>query len=451
MNFDVRYCSHHDTKGALQKLLGVKKVKHGGSLSGGSATGGSRSHGGMPSSISLDSLLEQPADAKPRGLYMHVPFCDRICSFCNMRRSLSQQNEVEAYGEHLIKEISRIKNTPYISSEPFEVLYFGGGTPSVFDTTMFRRLFTHIATSFPRTPHYEWTMETTLHNLNEEKIRVLNDCGVNRISVGIQSFTDRGRKLLKRTGDGAWAIKKLEALQRQFHGTLGIDIIYSWPNQTQSELQQDIDTIERLGIDSVSFYSLMIHQGSDLSNRIQEGMLTFEKTVAYDKALHNHFYQTMVDNGYELLELTKMVRPGADKYRYIDIRYKNADLFPLGTGAGGRVLGHGVYHMSSTMSMVQPPHREMDQYNLVTGLLQFGTYDAEAIGALLPEVSLKLIEETLRSYENLGLLKPCSETVTSAGARTLTADGLFWGNNIAVDLLTKLIQSTDGVSESEPA
>ncbi|AHC14035.1 radical SAM protein [Salinispira pacifica] len=441
MKMNGRFRSHHDTQAAVSKALENKQGKSGGppnrTLPRESSS--TEMKAAMANSLQFTDLLAMIPEDHPRGLYLHLPYCDRICSFCNMRREQSTGENLHAYARHLNTVFSSISHTPYVRSRPFDVLYFGGGTPSVLSNHDTSQLYPLIRKSLELAPGHEWTVESTLHNLTDEKLRIFSDCGVNRLSIGIQSFTDNGRKMLGRSGDGAWARRKFETIRGRFDGTVAIDLIYSWPGQSQEHLERDIQYIRELDIDSISFYSLMIHPGSTLSNDIDSGRLLFEKTDEYDRQMHNRFYESMLAQGYELLELTKIVKPGRDSYRYIDIRYQNCDLLPLGNGAGGRVMGHRVYHMDAERTMISPPKQEADRYNLLIGLLQFGNYHAEKIASILSGLSFEFIENILSEYESAGLLSRSDDD----GARRLSPDGVFWGNNLAVDLIERVIEAQD--------
>ncbi|MFW6291500.1 MAG: coproporphyrinogen-III oxidase family protein [Spirochaetota bacterium] len=416
MNTLNRYRSHHDSQAALARALGVE-----------------RTHG-QGASVTLEDLLRGTTPTRPRGLYLHVPFCDHICSFCNMNRCLSDTGALEAYSAEVVAQLRSAGEFDYVTSRPFDAVYFGGGTPTALLPAGLEAVLSQLVRSIPRDPACEWTVESTIHNLTPGKLSLLADAGVNRLSIGVQTFSDRGRRLLGRAGTGAWAARALEAVRREFDGTLGIDLIYSYPGQTLDEVREDAAMVGRLGIDSVSVYSLMIHDGSELSTRIADGELSFERSIDSDRRNHNELVDALAGHGLELLELTKMARPGRDDYRYIRIRYENADLLPVGTGAGGRIGSHRVYRVSPERTMISPTAPRYDELNLVLGYLQFGRYDVDALVELCGEPARETILSALREFHASGLLTPLGP-----GDYRLTPDGMFWGNNMAVDLLERIV------------
>jgi oxygen-independent coproporphyrinogen-3 oxidase len=265
--------------------------------------------------------------------------------------------------------------------------------------------------------------------------------GVNRFSIGIQTFSGRGRKLLGRTYAEEKALEELLALRSAFKGVLGIDIIYSYPDQSLEELSRDAELCVSSGVDSVSFYSLMIHQGSTLAQSIEQGETRFVRDIDSDRERHHLFYRRLTESGFALLELSKLIRPGTDAYRYIHIQYENGDLVPIGSGAGGRLAGLQIYSMAPGRRFVSPEDKTHDRYYRLLGELQFGSYDPARLARFLgsPEAE-KAVLEKIRELEGLGFLTPAPQ----GSAWSLTAEGVFWGNNIAVEVLRAAIAAQQG-------
>jgi oxygen-independent coproporphyrinogen-3 oxidase len=412
--FPERFRSHHDAEQKLLSALGSRPAQSDWSL--------------------LEKELRKKPAGKKRGVYFHVPHCDRICTFCNLNRKERKGADLDSYTDFLVSEIEVWGAYPYIREQPFEAVYFGGGTPTALSTEQIVRILKALRGSIPLSPDCEISMESTLHNLGPDKAAALEDAGVNRFSIGIQTFSGRGRKLLGRSGDGEGAAKELAKLRRAFHGTLGIDIIYSYPGQSTAEAARDAETSLESGADSVSFYSLMIQGSSSLARDIDEGKLRFTRTLESDRELHHTLYRLFMEGGFELLELSKLVRPGRDLYRYIRVLYDNGEILPLGAGAGGNIAGFGVYSMAPGRRFVSPGDRRYDFYHKILGLLQFGVYDPRIITGDLGQAAEHAVREKIEAYGTRGLLDP-------EGGFRLSADGVFWGNNMAVEILTAAIQN----------
>jgi oxygen-independent coproporphyrinogen-3 oxidase len=430
--FTERFRSHHDAESGLQALLGKPKGHMQRLLK-------------MKPWSSVEARLRKPpsADGGKRGIYIHVPHCDKICTFCNLNRTERKGADLDAYAAHIAGELQAYGAFPYIREQPFNAVYFGGGTPTVFTTEQFSLILDALHRHIPLAEDCEITVESTQHNLGAKKAAALEGMGVNRFSIGIQTFSGRGRKILGRTYSGEKALEDLQELRAAFKGTLGIDIIYSYPDQSIEEIDRDGEICVSSGVDSVSFYSLMIQKGSALSKFIEEGTLQLERTIETDRERHNIFYKRLIESGFALLEFSKLARPGKDAYQYIHIQYENGDLIPIGSGAGGRLAGFQIYSMAPGKRFVNPGNPDYDQYYRLLGELQFGLYDPSRMARFLGPAVERAILEKVRELSSLGFLVPASQD----GAWTLTPDGVFWGNNIAVEVLGAAIAAKKG----EPA
>ncbi|MDR3192019.1 MAG: coproporphyrinogen III oxidase family protein [Treponema sp.] len=425
--FTERFRSHHDAERSLEALLG----KPGGPL---------RRLLKMKPWSAVEARLKEPPSGKTRGIYIHVPHCDRLCSFCNLNRTERKGADLDAYAEYIAGEIKSYGAWPYIREQPFDAVYFGGGTPTVLNEEQFFRILDALHQHIPLAEDCEITVESTQHNLGAKKAAALADKGVNRFSIGIQTFSDRGRKILGRTYTGEKAQEDLFALRSAFAGTLGIDIIYSYPDQSREEISRDAEICISSGVDSVSFYSLMIQRGSALAKSIDQGEIRFARDLESDRERHNLFYKDLTESGFTLLELSKLARPGRDPYRYIHIQYENGDLLPLGSGAGGRIAGFQIYSMSPGRRFISPENDEYNRCYRLLGELQFGQYDPPRLARYFGPAVEKAIAEKIQELSGQGYLVPLPQS----SAWTLSPDGVFWGNNIAVEVLKTVIAAKKG-------
>ena len=435
--FAERLRSHHDAEARLAELLKPPGAGKRGHPGGGKTLRRIAGLLGLKPPALFEKRLRQRLLEKPArpgdgaGVYIHVPFCDRICSFCNLNRRERKGADLAAYTEYLLSEIQTWGAYPYIREQRIDTVYFGGGTPSVLGVAQLQSLLGALKDNLPLAQDCEITLESTLHNLGAEKAAALEAAGVNRLSIGIQTFSPRGRELLNRTHGAERAAAELEALRKTFSGALGIDIIYSYPGQTLEELRRDAEGCVNLGVDSVSFYSLMIHRGSSLAEAIERKRLEFQRDIVFDQERHNLFYRTLRAAGFELLELSKLARPGRDAYRYIHAQYGRGDLIPIGSGAGGRAAGFQIYSMSPGRRFVAPPDPRHETYRRLLGQLQFGRYGSPQLCQDLGPGGKAAVEEAIRSFVSRGLLE---------ADLTLSADGAFWGNNMAVTILEAAIK-----------
>lgn len=388
-------------------------------------------HSGHPkrskfsSESELFEFLETQLPSQKEGIiYFHIPFCDNICSFCSMNRT-KLDSELDEYCEYLLEQIELYSKFFYIQQKSFESVYFGGGTPTTLKERHLERIITAIKDRFKISPTCEFNLESTLHNLNLSKLNLLKDLGVNRFSIGIQTFSQKGRELLNRVHTKEVAIAHLTKLRDNFDGMLCTDIIYNYPNQTIDEARDDAKIVKSIGIDSTSFYSLMFFEGSELAKTHTDDYYDLDT----DKRLHHAFVDEMFnDNEYEFLELTKINKKSRDTYKYIRLSHAGVDILPLGVGAGGQLGSFGIYNMKKDMKMV--------------GILPEGDLNYKKFIALFqyPNVSFKDIKRYISkdSFDELFVfLKECEKNSLlnlNDNGFILTTDGVFWGNSMADEI-----------------
>lgn len=185
-------------------------------------------------------------------LYMHVPFCETLCTYCSFHRVTFQEDLAKAHFAALRKEAVMYKERGY----DFNSVYVGGGTPTVLidelaDTLNFIKELFNIK---------EISVETNPNHLNMDKMKILKETGVNRLSVGVQSFDDEILRLIGRYhkyGSGQQMVEKIAALEG-FFDTLNVDMIFNFPSQTESKLQYDLNVLRELKVDQITFYPLMV-------------------------------------------------------------------------------------------------------------------------------------------------------------------------------------------------
>lgn len=405
--FKTRYKSHHDVKDVITKQIGRRLL--------------------LPKSY-WELLKSDPIDIDG-GIYVHTPYCDKICSFCNMNRK-QIDNNLDGYTDYLVKEIYKYKNKNYIQKKEFSVVFFGGGTPTIFKPYQLEKILSALKETFTLTRNCEFTFETTLHNLTLEKLEVMEKYGVNRLSIGIQTFSNRGRKLLNRTYDQEWVINRLEELKNRFKGLICIDLIYNYLGQTLEEIEEDAKIAGKISPDSISFYSLMIHEGSKISKDLNSGEKAFDYTLEYDKILHDRFLSIMKEKGYSLLEHTKISK-GTDGYRYIKNIHELKDLIPIGIGAGGRVLDMEIYNLNKFITFYSRDSEKSMKMKKLSGITQEEYVKFSKIEEIVGDNFNKILKIIIK-LESKGYL------ITDKNGYKYTEKGIFWGNNISAKLVEEL-------------
>lgn len=370
----------------------------------------------------LKNFLDNNENNEDGCIYFHVPYCDNICSFCAMNRS-KLDNELDDYLEFLLSEIDLYKNTKYFKNKPIKSIYFGGGTPTVFKNHHLEKLLTKINESFNLSKDIEYSSESTLHNLNLEKLLLMQKLGVNRYSFGIQSFNNNARKFLNRVGDKNYVQNRIKEIKDNFKGTLCCDIIYNYPNQSIDEVLDDAKMTKELGIDSVSFYSLIYFENSHLAKNIDKDYYSLER----DKELHDTFLNAMLKNGFSILEHTKLVKN--DEYRYIRMTHQAKDILPIGVGAGGNIANFGIFNMNKNMKMLSFKTPRMKEFIKFYNLFQYKKIDLNLALSYLSDECKK---------EFLDFISKCKKAKyfdEKNGNLEFSFDGIFYANSISNEII----------------
>lgn len=394
----------------------------------------------IKTSVSLEEILSQENPKKNTVMYIHVPFCSKICSFCNMRRSLSKV--YEDYDKFLIKHINMIGNTIYGKTTTIDSVYFGGGTPTTMNEKQLAGVLNAIYDNFHINKNAEISMETTLTELTPEKLKYLKNYGLNRISVGVQTFSDKGRILLNRTGNGKFAKERILNYLDTGFKNVNIDLIFNYPYQTEDELREDMNIIGELDLAGYSMYSLILDNNSQLAKKVNQAAIKVKNDLKHDRYFHNIVVEEGEKHGYEFFEFTKMVKPDRDKYKYIKNRNTGEDTIPIGAGAGGEIMGAVGMNPIDIKKYIDSINnfkniqliqfsKDYEIIQKATKAVQFGKIDLSLVPAHLQDVAEKFLNQLVVE----GMLIKDDKTFI------LTKDGKYWGNNINKEYTELLINN----------
>ncbi len=192
------------------------------------------------------------------GLYLHVPFCKSKCPYCDFYSFSGKDTEKDEYTKVLIERILSSISTLHRKGD---TLYIGGGTPSVLGADNLKTLVDTCKNSF-LTEDAEITVECNPHGLNEDFFKTLHDCGVNRISMGLQSAVDSERRVLGRLSDRNQVENAVKTAQRVGFENITLDVMLGVPNQTEKSLNETLDFCISLGVPHISAYMLKIEENT---------------------------------------------------------------------------------------------------------------------------------------------------------------------------------------------
>ncbi|MEY2812113.1 MAG: radical family heme chaperone HemW [Bacteroidota bacterium] len=201
------------------------------------------------------------------GIYIHIPFCRKACHYCNFHFSTSLQNATDVL-QAIEKEIELRSGEV---TEEITTIYFGGGTPSLVDNTVIESLLAEIGRNFTINPNAEITLEANPDDISVEKAKSWKAIGINRFSLGIQSFEDDYLQWMNRAHSASQSFAAIEIIRETGFENFSIDLIYGTPGQTTEGWTKDLQTAIDLKIPHLSCYALTVEEKTALHNLIEKG------------------------------------------------------------------------------------------------------------------------------------------------------------------------------------
>lgn len=262
------------------------------------------------------------------GIYIHVPFCRSKCAYCNFF-SLVTEKKIYGFVDALKREILHRKN--YLAGEKIETIYFGGGTPSLLPTNYIGEILEIVNENFDVASNPEITLEANPDTVNKEQLSALKQMGVNRISVGIQSFHDDDLKYLGRKHDSRHALQIIDDLKSVDFDKLTLDLIYGIPTLNEEKWNENLDIFFSTGISHLSAYALTIEPKTILGQKIEKGELqdvSEEETIRHYEIL----IERTKEHGFEHYEISNFAKEGR-RSRHNSIYWKDVKYLGLGPSA----------------------------------------------------------------------------------------------------------------------
>jgi oxygen-independent coproporphyrinogen-3 oxidase len=279
-----------------------------------------------------DNPANLPPWQWPRAAYVHVPFCAHHCGYCDFAVAVGQDDLIDAYLAALETEMASLLPQP----QPVRTIFLGGGTPTHLGPEQLERLLTTVCHWLPLEPGGEFSVEANPEGLGDDKIAVLADHGVNRVSLGAQSFDAELLRVLDRRHSPAEVPHGFGRLRRRIV-EVSLDLIFGVPGQTQAQWTEDLTRTLALGPDHVSTYGLTYEKGTPLWKERQRGRILPLGEEA-ELALYEQAIDTLQAAGFEHYEISNFARPGR-RSRHNQVYWANEAYFGFGMGAARYVLG----------------------------------------------------------------------------------------------------------------
>ncbi|MGO3732967.1 MAG: radical SAM family heme chaperone HemW [Vagococcus sp.] len=366
--------------------------------------------------------------------YIHIPFCEHICFYCDFNKVFIEGQPVDEYIDALIKEI-RLTKKKYPSNQT-ETIYIGGGTPTSLSANQLDRLLEGIRKELPFNDGDEFTVEANPGDLTLDKLNVLKNYGVNRLSMGVQSFDDRLLKKIGRKHSAQDVFDTMSIVEQADFQNVSIDLIFALPNQTMESFEDTLDKALALDLPHYSLYSLILENKTMFYNWARQGRLHLPG-IDTEGDMFERAIERMTKAGKKQYEVSNFAEPGKESKHNI-VYWNNDHYYGLGAGASG-YLGDKRYKNHGPIQHYLEPLRHDDLPTIqIENLTKENQMEEEMFLGLrkIEGVSVSHFESKFNhSFQSVygdivaqlvhdGLVKQTNDRVA------LTEQGLILGNDV---------------------
>ncbi len=289
-------------------------------------------------------------------LYVHIPYCLSKCPYCDFNAYAAQSWPEARYIDALCKEFTYYMNASPWQGEPLETIYFGGGTPSLFQPESLERFLTCVFDQCPLGPDLDISLEADPTAISLETLCGYRALGISRLSFGVQSFEPSILQTLGRLHTGEEALRAIERARAATFSNLNIDLIFGVPGQTPDLLERDLAQVFRCEPEHISLYGLTYEENTPFYVMRQKGVLqpVDEETEA---AMYTQIQEACAAQGYEQYEISNFARTGYASQH--NLRYWQGGPY-LGLGAGAHSFSH-TPGWGTRWSNIRSPKAYMDR------------------------------------------------------------------------------------------
>lgn len=395
----------------------------------------------------LKNVLNQERNNRTAA-YIHVPFCETHCLYCGFYNQPYRKEQSRIYTDVLIQEIKLWENTTAFKTKPINALYFGGGTPTALEVEDISRLLTYIRNTFPLANDCEITMEGRISNMTRDKVEAYLQGGVNRFSLGVQSFNTDLRRSMGRRSDRDTIIERINMIKEYNQAAVVLDLIYGFPNQTMDIWEDDIKLAQSLEIDGFDCYQLNVFPNTPLGKRIADGSMNPALNVKEKTELFIKSVELMQKALYTRISVNHWQRTTRERNIYNRLARGYASCLSFGAGAGGNINGYSYMilrdyqgYLAAVKNGVKPimgisiPGENYSLYKEISEYFETGYLDLAYLENKYNLPLTDICSRLLSQWENAGVIKYENNKII------LTLAGQFWFVNLS-QLLQEYIKLT---------
>ena len=369
---------------------------------------------------------------EPYSVYIHIPYCKKKCRYCNFLSTAPEVKDIDTYIEAMKSELRLYK--PFLSNREIKSIFIGGGTPSLLEPDQLKQLIAAISLSLTIKNTVEITMEANPESISAEKLKAMHNLGINRLSIGLQSFDDNVLKSLGRIHNAESSFAAIEKARSAGFRNINVDVIYGIPSQ---DITKELNGIKAITPEHVSFYYLTIEQGTPLS------MDKIFKPLNDDsfQELYLKIHEEMLAAGYDHYEVSNFAKKGFQSVHNMNY-WQRGDYLGIGSGAHG-FFKTGLPWIGMTAQAryenAYPPSAYIEKALSSDGNNVFPISRVEVLD--MDAETLENIFLSLRTWKGIGTNLVKNKTLM----KHLTDDGLIQVNDDKLNLTVKGMCVMDGI------
>lgn len=265
-------------------------------------------------------------------IYIHIPFCESRCHYCDFCSSLLAESNVEKYFKYLRKEIKLQED--FLRDKIIDTVFIGGGTPSSVDPKFIKEIMEDLS-AFEFSKESEVTIESNPNSLRREKAQVYFSSGINRISIGAQSFNEEILKRIGRIHKKDDIYRAIENARSAGFENINLDLMLALPGQKFSDIEESIDEVEKLNLPHISYYSLILEEGTKLYRDHEKSPLVFPNEDG-DRKMYHYVVNKLEKIGLKQYEISNFAKEGYE-CRHNMTYWKLRDYISFGLSASSNI------------------------------------------------------------------------------------------------------------------
>lgn len=412
---------------------------------------------GQEAEKKLKELWDKPRTGK--GLaYFHIPFCETRCLYCMFYQNPFSQEASHAFSQRLIKEIELWSKKKAQTSGLIHAVYFGGGTPTCLAPADLTLVLKAVKNCLPLANDCEITLEGRIHHFEDEKMEAALKGGVNRFSLGIQSFNSHVRQQVQRVDGRDAIISRLKKLCSFDDAAVVIDLIYGFPDQTMEVWEDDLRTAIDLPLDGIDCYQLNVFEKSPLAKYIAHGKVSPAADTAAKADMFAKSVEILTRAQWKRISNNHWRQTNRERNIYNELGKSACDCLAFGCGAGGRLDGYS-FMMERKLSvwtqaveagrkpvmMLMAPRPYWHMLRTISSQMELGEINLARLAKQFNQPIDQIANDVIDQWIAAGLLQRVDDWLVQ------TIAGQFWHVTMAQLLVDIIVERLPGAKVKQPS